>query len=206
MDAENNLPEANGSEAELGTAPTAPEKFSDGLNDRLEKYIPLSFNLASQFRGSILSLEEIQQIALIGIARALETYVPGRSPERTWVYFKGYNAIKDALRSENRRRKHIVQLNWESSFEVEARKEDRSRRANLLKELKTDQLNALRSAMRLLDSRTRLVIKRVGLKGERQEDVGRSLGISQSWCSRIYNRGLNQLRDVLLAKPIPTES
>lgn len=181
------------------------QKFSEGLNDRLKQYVPLSFNLASQFCDGVMAFDDLQQIALIGIARALETYVPGRSSEWSWVYFKGYHAIKDALRSESRRRKRTTQLNWENSFEVEARKDDRSKRTNILKEIKTDQLNALRSAMRLLDSRTRQIIKRVGLKGERQEDVGRSLGISQSWCSRIYNRGLNQLREVLLANPCPAE-
>ena len=175
-------------------------QFSEGLNERLEKYVPLSFNLARQFSASVIPFEELQQIALIGIARALESYEEGRSSEMSWVYFKGYHAVKDAIRNEVKRRRHSVQLNWESSFDVEARKTDASKRTNFLKEMTTEHLNVLRLAMRTLDARTRQIVKLVGLRGMRQTDVGRLLGISQSWTSRIYNQGLDKMRDYLLER------
>jgi|LSQX01.1.fsa_nt_gb RNA polymerase sigma factor (sigma-70 family) len=174
----------------------APQKFSKRTNERLNDYVALSYALAGKFRDSALPNDELQQIALLGIARGLESYKEGRASETSWCYFKGYNAIRDALRTERRRRARTARLGWDETFDLTAATYDGQ---GVDDEDDDDpeldaQKRLLRKALRSLDPRVRTIVRRVGMNKEKQQVVADALGITQSWCSRLYARGLAQIR------------
>ncbi len=55
-------------------------------------------------------------------------------------------------------------------------------------------------ALECLPERERLVIEGFYFQDRSLEELGSSLGISKSWCSRLHTRGLGMLRDALGAK------
>lgn len=172
--------------------------FSERTRERLPEYMGLAYNLVANYRGSILPSDELLQVALIGIARGLETFREGGASELSWLHLKGKNAIKDALRAESRKRANVVNLKWQETFDVE---QDFFYSGGSMKEELSDEddlkIKIMKKAMRKLDTRTRTIVRRIAEKGERQIKVAKSLGISQGWCSRLYNRGLRQLREYI---------
>ena len=176
------------------------KRFSVATNKRLQQYIGLSYQLAKQRSSSVLTMQERQQAALIGIARGLESYQPDKSSELSWVYFKGQYAIEDAIRQEVRKRKRTQKTRWEQMFELQSREEtcDDDDDSDY-DSIQTRRLELLQSAIQSLDSRTAKIVKRIALKHEKQKKVADSLNISQSWCSRLFNRGLEQIREYILA-------
>ena len=53
----------------------------------------------------------------------------------------------------------------------------------------------LYSAVSKLSERKKTILVRVYLRGETQQNVATSLGISQSWCSRLLKSVLDELRE-----------
>ncbi len=172
--------------------------FSERTRERLPGYMGLAYSLVANYRGSILPSDELLQVALIGIARGLETFREGGASELSWLHLKGKNAIKDALRAESRKRANVVNLKWQETFDVE---QDFFYPGGSVKEELSDEeelkIKIMKKAMSKLDTRTRTIVRRIAEKGERQIKVAKSLGISQGWCSRLYNRGLRQLREYI---------
>lgn len=180
------------------------KKYSASIAKRLQKYIGLSFQLAKQLNSSVLSMQERQQAALLGIAHALESYQHEKSSESSWVYLKGLYAVEDAIRQEVIRRKKAQKTKWESLFELQFKESERKfeddddddNNAERIKQFR--RLELIQPAIKSLDSRVAKIVKRIALKGEKQRKVAKSLGISQSWCSRLYNRGLDQIREYIV--------
>lgn len=175
------------------------EKFSPQVNERLPQYVGLAYRLATKFPTDVLTIDERRQAALIGVAHALESFDPKRSSELSWAYLKGFRAIEDAIRYERRRKKRFQTASWSSIFSLEARSEgSEPGNGKLLPDEQNDAENAsiklLRAAMKRLDLRTRQIVRLLALKGLRQKDVAQRFGISQSWCSRLYRRGLQTIR------------
>lgn len=172
--------------------------FSDATNERLKNYIGLATSLADKFDSEVLSTKERQQAALLGIARALETHDPSKASELTWVYTKGRYAIKDAIRNEKKRRSKIpiskqtflldgIPLDDLGNNDSPIRSETEDRRIELL-----------RAALKSLDPRIRKIVKQVCFEGKKQREIAAGFGISQSWCSRLYHRGLDQMREYIV--------
>lgn len=174
--------------------------FSVDTNERIKQYVELAAKLAMMFNSDVLKTDARIQAALIGIAHGLESYDSSRSSELSWVYLKGYHSIEDAIRRELRSKKRTMQVSsWTRLFEVadlrffektsaaENEKEEEMKRRQRSIELFND-------ALASLDERTADIVRRIGINRERQVNVARSLGISQSWCSRIFNRGLSDIR------------
>ena len=91
-----------------------------------------------------------------------------------------------------------MNLKWQETFDVE---QDFFYSGGSVKEELSDEeelkIKIMKKAMRKLDTRTRTIVRRIAEKGERQIKVAKSLGISQGWCSRLYIRGLRQLREYI---------
>lgn len=176
------------------------KRFSVATNKRLQQYIGLSYQLAKQRSSGVLTIQERQQAALIGIARGLESYQSDKSSELSWVYFKGQYAIEDAIRQEVRKRKRTQKTRWEQMFELQSREVTSvDNDYSDCNSIRTKRLELLRTAIKTLDSRTAKIVKRIAFKHEKQKKVAESLNISQSWCSRLFNRGLEQIREYILA-------
>ena len=169
---------------------------------RLEDYILLSYCLAARFNSSVLSFQERQQAALIGIQRGLESFKEGKSSRLHWVFMKGLFAIEEAIQQEIRIRQRFRQID-SGTEEIRV---IHSRIRTPLEELiakeevieSERQKQALNHAIRRLEPRVRYVVQKVGLEGVSQQLVAKEMNISQSWCSRLYCAGLKKLREILL--------
>lgn len=62
---------------------------------------------------------------------------------------------------------------------------------------KGEQRGRVSEALERLPERERLVIEGFYFEDRSLEELGSSLGISKSWCSRLHTRGLGMLRDAL---------
>jgi len=60
-----------------------------------------------------------------------------------------------------------------------------------------EQRGRVSEALECLPERERLVIEGFYFEDRSLEELGSSLGISKSWCSRLHTRGLGMLRDAL---------
>ena len=169
------------------------KEFSNRSRERTEQYVELARDIARRFGSSVLSFEEREEAALVGIARGLDSFKENSLAESSWLFLKGYYAVRDAIRIEKRNRRKTIsayklfdapQAIYDECESAEQERDDLVLRSSSY---------ALNCLCRL-DWRTRKIIKEIIFNGARQVDVARSLGISQSWCSRLYNRGLQTLR------------
>lgn len=178
------------------------KKTSNRNNKRLEDYLFLSFRIASKFNASILSFEERQQAALLGILRGLETYEEGRSSELHWLYSKGVYAVEDAIRREARSLRNTQHVEPDSLATIQ-----HSGQTPLNKlitreeqEITETRITIILKELKRLEPRIRYIVRKIALEGEKQQTVAERMGISQSWCSRLYNAGLDKLRENVLTQ------
>lgn len=141
-----------------------------------------------------IPFEERYQTARIGVMNGLKTYDARRSANKEgWLYGQAFFAVKTLARKEARFRR--VQTRFDELFDAPGgltpletleRRETEAAREALFQRL--------RVALEELDPRLRSIVTRVCCYGERQEAVAASLGISQSWCSRLNARALRALK------------
>ena len=168
------------------------------LNSKLALELAESVaNVALLRYSNVLSFQERESAAWLGAARAVNSYDPSKGASlRTWTQIKAKYAVEDEERRERRQRRRFgksIGLNfaipqWEAEPEDDATIERRKRTCELVK-------NALQS----LDTRTREIVERVWYCGESQAEIARSFGFSQSWCSRLYRRGMSTMKEKLSA-------
>lgn len=161
----------------------------------LEQYVPMSFKLASKFSTDLIPFEDLQQIAFLGIAAAFRSF-NGGSDLTYWLWRKGYHAIEDAIRSESRR----VQRNPQAS-EIGVSMLESSEKTGVEIQIEEDEQNEHQAELKILREKVkelsepyRTIVEKIGLKGERQVDVAKELGASQSYVSRFYAAGIEQLK------------
>ena len=90
-----------------------------------------------------------------------------------------------------------VMLVEESDLEAVVTPYQPSQSENLYQKQVNEQLNI---AISQLDEVERQLIKRHHYLGEPLAQVGRDLGLSTSWCSRMHTRAIDRIRDILLAQ------
>lgn len=150
-------------------------------------------SIAAHYAPDLLSQEELESLAWEGALRAFRTYDSKKGTAlKSWIFTKANGAIKDALRKEQSRREHEAQGSV-SFFEacLADRNADNSEADSYCKKIVQD-------ALETLDGRTREIIRRRFFDGETQAKIAASVGISQSWCSRLYKRGMEQLKNEIL--------
>lgn len=183
----------------------SPERiFGDASKERLGEFIELAELIARSFNSKILSFEERRQFALIGIAHGLETYREGLASEETWLSLKARYSVQGAIRQEIKKRRkdptakqvqHDDKL-FDLSPDVDAGDyfSDADERTYLSK--------MLGKALERLDQRTRDIVLSIHFQNQTQKGVSDRYGISPSWASRLYARGLKKLRFYLLAEGV----
>ena len=152
-------------------------------------------NVAFWAKTSFLKLKERESAAWLGAMRAVKSYDPSKGASlKTWTQLKAKYAIEDEERRERRQRRRFgknIGVNWNAPQKKLDDEDDYSKarreRARVL----------VRSALDALDDRSREIIERVWYCGETQAQIARSFGFSQSWCSRLYRRGMAQIKEKL---------
>lgn len=173
--------------------------------ERLNKYIPMSFKIAARFPTNVLTYEERQQVAFVGICAAMRSF-NNKSDEAYWAWRKGCYAVQEAIRTEINRQCRNPQLAEMEScpddgddefgknpLEAQIEREENEARQKLIRKM--------RRAINKLPERLREIMIRVALKGESQIQVAQELGLSQGWVSRLYAQGLEELREKMGVAP-----
>ena len=168
-----------------------------------QQFAAMSFKIAAKFQTPLFDFEERRQIALLGILAASQSFngMPNNS-RAYWAWRKGCHAVATAIRNEiNRQKKEPPAVEIDSYAEPSASENPLDaliRQEESEKQKK--QIWRLRRALKKLPERTREIVSRLALNSERQEDVARTLGLSQSWVSRIYAQGIEELRGLLVCQ------
>lgn len=167
----------------------------------LEKYVPMSFKIAAHFQTSVLTYEERQQVAFLGICAAMRTY-NNKSDEAYWAWRKGCHAVMEAIRTEIDRQCRNPQTESETyladGYEKNPLDASIEREEN---EAQKKLIRKMRRAIKKLPDRLQEIMIRVALNGESQVKVAKELGLSQGWVSRLYAQGLEELRERMGVAP-----
>ena len=156
----------------------------------VEKFAPLVARIVLERLPYILSAEELESAAWLGVCRAAKSFLPGKGTKlSTWAAHKARFAIADAIRKETKRREREIAAGDAFFLQIPARSIDseESAEARLV----------LNDALRQIDDRARDIIERAWLLGQNRSEIARALGISASWCNRLYQRGMKELRSIL---------
>ena len=176
--------------------PSSPAAYvSESDAETLERMRNEIDNVAYWTRAPALTAKEREAAAWIGAMRAVRTYNPNKGASlNTWVQIKAKYAIEDEARREQRQRRRFGKAygityaipQYDASPDDELAEERRARISELV-----------RYALDSLDKRTRDIIERVWYCGDSQEEIARAYGFSQSWCSRLYRRGMARIKEIL---------
>jgi len=159
----------------------------------VQKYAPFIKRIASRYAPYFFTEEELESLAWEGALRAVGSYNRRKGATlRTWIFTKANGAIKDALQKEQIRRERETQGSL-TIFETYRTKDESS-------DVEADEQRKdfVTEALATIDERTRDIITRHFYEGQTQAQIAAAIGISQSWCSRLYKRGMAQLKIELL--------
>ena len=171
------------------------ERFHKATSEEIERHIPLVRHVIKLYGyGDALAYDEKVAIGMIGIAVALERFDPTRNVKlSSWIAYQVDKALRNEIRYELRQRRCFTSGADGFEASVPSYSEEpvdagiaREENARLVK-LALESLNEL-------DSRSQRVIRGVVLEGRSQEDVGREIGATQSWTSRILQTALDKLK------------
>ena len=166
--------------------------------DDLASFEPLIRHIAIIKKGSFLSEAERESEAWNGAVRAYNSYVAGRGAKlSTWMCLKAKFAIEDAERKERvhaqrescRDAVFFTRIATKKGAETEEPEPEDAKVAA--------KRRMVASALAALDERTRNILERVWYMNETQAEIAAELNISASWCSRLYRRGMAQLKTIL---------
>ena len=170
----------------------------------IEHNLRLVVYIAKRFENTGLNIEDLISIGTIGLIKAVNTFNSGKNIKlATYASRCIENEILMHLRKINAQRTEVsfdepLNTDWDGNelllSDILGTDEDETYR-----ELEDDaERQMLMSAINSLDERERLIIMlRFGLadgKEYTQKEVADSLGISQSYISRIEKRIIDQLR------------
>jgi RNA polymerase sigma-B factor len=168
-------------------------------------HLPLVRALARRFASTEEGLDDLVQVGVIGLLKAVERFDPERARP-----FTAY-AVPTIL---GELRHHLRDRTWPVRVprRVAAAPARAARRTVPLAEVvgapdEHDDFGAsedrliVEAALERLDERRRTIVRRYFLDGLSQVEIARELGISQIHVSRLLRGALGTMRDVLGARP-----
>lgn len=153
--------------------------------------------LAKKSRVKCLDYDERVSAAWSGVLTALRTWSPEKGASLpTWCYIKARYAIENAARRENRASRRAKKI----ARQLSERPIEQKTAPYMLIE-RAEKREAVRKVIELgletLDARTAQILRLSWFEGLTQFQIGKRLGITQCWCSRLYARGMEQLSKFL---------
>lgn len=157
------------------------------------KYEGMVKTIVSRYCKSGIPRDELLSDAWMGVIRGLQTFDESKGMKiSSWVFLNIKYSIQTAVTKLGRYVERIILgsdtfvLNPDSSCHRTSSSNEN--------ELTIDE-ELLYSAISKLSERKKTILVRVYLRGETQQNVATSLGISQSWCSRLLKSVLDELRE-----------
>ena len=181
-------------------------KDKEARNKLIEGNQGLVLFVANQYAGSGVEFEDLASIGMVGLIKAADTFRPEKKIKfATYAVTCIRNEIRMYFRQSQKYKKeislnsvlgideegnelHLFDIMETGSDDISRRLEDADDRAMLM------------SAIKSLPERERILIvllyglDRQGCDGRTQLEVGKRLGISGSYVSRIRKRALQHLR------------
>lgn len=153
------------------------------------KYEGMVKTIISRYCNRGITRDELLSDAWMGVIRGLQTFDESKGMKiSSWVFLNITFSIKTAVTMQGRYSERVILssdtfvLNPSQGY-YSSNKDDGIMDAELLY-----------SAVSKLSERKKTILVRVYLRGETQQNVATSLGISQSWCSRLLKSVLEELR------------
>jgi RNA polymerase sigma factor FliA len=185
-----------------------PTLSEDARRDLVNEHLPLVRSLAIRFyrqSSRFLELDELVSVGTLGLIEAARRYRPEiGSTFATFAYTRVRGAMFDAVgQIAPMRRSAFRALGRLRLRPIVARE----MRDDSIDEV-ADALDSRRAGARLaqaldrLPERKRRLIHRHYFEGDSLLDVGRDLGISKSWASRMHAQALRQLRSLVTSRDI----
>jgi RNA polymerase sigma factor for flagellar operon FliA len=172
---------------------------------RFENFLPELERALPRFTrecGPTLARDEVRAIGLSVGYRAALTFDPSRGvPFGAWATLKIRGALRDAMRSERRRRR--IAAAWEHAHRVSPGAELNHGAIDRRAGMGVDEIARVCAR---LPVREYALVRAHYFHGEPLDAAGRRLGISKSWASRLHQRALQQLRRHLEGRPFSSES
>lgn len=161
--------------------------------DDLLQYGGMVNTIISRYCNRGITRDELLSEAWLGAIRGLQTFDESKGMKlSSWVFLNIKYSIQTAVTKLGRYVERIILgsdtfvLNPDSSCHRTSSSNEN--------ELTIDE-ELLYSAISKLSERKKTILVRVYLRGETQQNVATSLGISQSWCSRLLKSVLDELRE-----------
>lgn len=146
--------------------------------------------VAGYFKSGI-PRDELVSEAWMGAIRALQTFNNSKGMKQSsWVFLNIKYSIQTAVTKRGRYAERIILGSDTFVLTPDSSSHRTSPNEN---DLSMDE-ELLYSAISKLSERKKTILVRVYLRGETQQSVATSLGISQSWCSRLLKSVLEELR------------
>ncbi|MBO4847755.1 MAG: RNA polymerase sporulation sigma factor SigK [Clostridia bacterium] len=208
VDGRNGFPEKLTEKEEAALLARLAEGDEDARSELIERNLRLVAHIAGKYRGRGRDTDDLISIGSIGLIKAVSTYSPSRG--RSLAAYAGRcieNEILMSIRSERRRRGDVSleepigvdrDGNEITVGDIIGTDED----AVFGSAMDSVSAERIRSAVEkaLPERERRIVILRFGLDGGEprpQREVGKMLGISRSYVSRIEKQALKALREEL---------
>lgn len=160
--------------------------------DDILQYEGMVNTIVSGYFRSGIPRDELFSEAWIGAIRALQTFNKSKGMKiSSWVFLNIKYSIQTAVTKRGRyaERNILGSDTFVLNSDVSAHK----KYSPNVGELDMDE-ELLCNAISKLSERKKTILVRVYLRGETQQSVATSLGISQSWCSRLLKSVLEELR------------
>ena len=181
----------------------------------VEANLPLVRHLAARMihrARPYLEMDDLIAIGAEALLRAAERYDPARKvPFGTFAYLRvrgamceGIGVVAPLSRGMVRRRRgRPDRRSRPIVFRFDEYQADTAGASRDLEDEMASAIDAARLrphltiALEVLDERDRQIILRHYYRGDTLHDIGRDMGRSKSWASRVHSRALTRLRDAL---------
>ncbi len=187
------------------------EGDAEAKNELIERNLRLVAHIAKKYRTSVRDLDDLISIGSLGLIKAVSTYSPSRG--KSLAAYAGRCIENEILMSIRAERKRRGEISLEEPIGADRDgnaitvgdvigTDEESVLGSTLDKLSAERLRALVDGLREPRERS-VIILRYGLDGGEplpQREVGKLLGISRSYVSRIEKRALLRLRSELEAQ------
>lgn len=161
--------------------------------DDILQYEGMVNTIISRYCNRGITRDELLSEAWLGAIRGLQTFDESKGMKlSSWVFLNITFSIKTAVTTRGRYSERVI-LSSNTFILNSDSPSQRSHSSNKDDGIMDEEL--LHSAISKLSERKKTILLRVYLRGETQQSVATSLGISQSWCSRLLKSVLDELRE-----------
>ena len=174
------------------------------MADLIESHIPYSHAIAAEMLKRFprhVERREVEAAAELGLVQAANAYNSSRGIAfTTFAYYRIRGAVFDLLRQYEEIKRVTARivtgyfLSLEALPQEPTANDDESPIDRMVRE---EQQKRIRSALATLPEKNRRVLECYYFEDLTLDEIGKRLGLSKSWVSRMHAKGLEMLRPLL---------